>query len=306
MNVITPLAIVPSMIKAGTTIPALDTGETAWVSGGNYAADVEKVYDGQIYVCVMAHTGRTTVPPADAGYWEFARPTNRMAPFDYYENTQAKATTSLTYVVQVPFCNAVSVYGMVGTSYSMLVKDAPGGTLMREYTGDLYEPAVGLYELLFVPLEPLQKIVIRDIPISPTAEITFTISAALGLPVALGTWNLGNRMPLFGFGDWGGTEFGAEVELPTNSIVKRGLDGTIKIIKRPSSTNMRATVLMPRAQADTVVRILKRIKDQPVSAIGSDVPGFDGLNVFGLLRGTVRYESAVRARLTLTVEGTIE
>lgn len=306
MNLIVPLAITPAMIKAGTSIPALDTGETAWAALGNYVLDAERVYDGQIYSCVLAHTGRSTPPPDDAGYWEFARPTNRMAPFDYYENTAAKATTSLTFVVQCAFFNASSAYGMVGQDYSMIVRDAPGGTVMETYAGSLYAPAVGLYELLFQPLEQLQKLVIRDIPISPTAEVTFTITAGAGLPVGLGTWNLGHRLPLFGFGDWGGTEFGAEVEIPSNSVVKRGLDGTIKILKRPSSTNMRATVLMPRAQADAVVAILKRVRDIPLSAIGSDVPGFDGLNVFGLLRGTLKYEGAVRARLSLVVEGTIE
>ena len=115
MKILTPLAITDAMILAGTTVAEPAAGETAWVSGANYVVgDLRiRVSTHRVYRCAVAHTGSTTPPETDTTRWVEEGPTQRWAPFDNYTNTAATGTTSLTYVLQTGFANALALYGLV-------------------------------------------------------------------------------------------------------------------------------------------------------------------------------------------------
>lgn len=305
MKIIAPLTIVPSMVMAGTDIPALDTGEVAWASGLNATVGMRRVYEDNIYECVGAVNPSTINPLDDTTNWLLVGPTNRMRPFDYYSTTYASKTTSLTYVLQPGFANALAAYGLDGTNYELTVKDAPGGSVIFSRSGSLYENAVGLYELLFAPLGRKRKIVFTNIPINPSAEFTLTITNVPGATAKLGTLILGNIRSLYGEGRFGGTEYGAEAEPVSYSYIKSNDDGTISIKRRYSATGLRATVTMVQDQADGVLATLQEFLDVPVSCIATECPGYDGLNVFGLISGSMRYETFGTATLTINVKGLI-
>lgn len=159
-RVMVPIEIAASMIKVGTTIAETDlsVGEVAWVSGGVYELTNQRTYGDSVWICKLAHSARAATPDVDAAYWYRDRPTNRMAPFDDYANTKAVATGSITYVIQPGFLNGLAVYGMEGAMYDVIVKDSPGGAVIRSWSGDLYSQAAGFYELLFSLLVPTVQV----------------------------------------------------------------------------------------------------------------------------------------------------
>lgn len=301
MNITSPSIVVPKtilalMILAGTTVTEPAPGETLWVIGGTYAEGdtVIRVETHRVYTCVQAHTGRTALPENDSAYWltSDTKPTQLWAPFDAYTSTAATGTTSMTYVLNIGFANAVLLYGIVGTAYSMMLKDQSGGTLLRSESGSLFEPSTGYYDYYFGQRMARTKLKFLDLPIRPAAELTITITNAPGQPVGIGMINVGNNTPIIGAGaNFGGTEYGPKVKPKTNSYIKTDPDGTTKIKRRHSGTDISLTASLPRKKIDGAVLMLQQLLDVPLSLIGSDQAGFDALNNFGLINAEGTYDS---------------
>ena len=177
MNILTPLTITDAMILAGTTIAEPDASETAWVSAGTYSLGQERIRSTthKVYECVQASTGRTALPEVDSAYWLEKRPTKRWAPFDSYTSTAASGTTSMTYVLQPGYFNALGMYGLVGTSAAITVKDEPGGATIYSNTVSLLENPLGWWELLSPPIRQLTQSILTHPPVLPNDAPTITL-----------------------------------------------------------------------------------------------------------------------------------
>lgn len=304
MNILTPLTITNAMILAGTSIAEPAAGETAWVSAGTYAlGDLRiRTTTHKVYSCVQAHSGRTALPETDSAYWLEKSPTNRWSPFDSYTSTPATATTSLTYVLQPGYFNALAMYGLVGTSAAITVKDAPGGATIYSNTVSLLEDPLGWWEFLFLPTRQISKLILTDIPIRPTAELTIVIT---GATCAVGMINVGDYKSILGESVWGGTQQGAKAEPVSYSYIKTNADGTTTIVRRNAATSMRASVILPRAAADYALQCVQEVLDVPVSWVATDANGYAGLNVFGLGSGSLSYDTFNTATLDISVKGMI-
>lgn len=116
-------------MAAGTTVPEPNTanGEVAWIASGSYPIDDLCTSNGSVYSCFRAHSGRTVRLEADPGYWLRKGPTDRMAPFDDYSATKSRGKGAITFVLTPGCVNGVSVYGPEGATYSLVVREAPGG-----------------------------------------------------------------------------------------------------------------------------------------------------------------------------------
>jgi len=301
MNILTPLTITDAMILAGTTIAEPDASETAWVSAGTYSLGQERIRSTthKVYECVQASTGRTALPEVDSAYWLEKRPTKRWAPFDSYTSTAASGTTSMTYVLQPGYFNALGMYGLVGTSAAITVKDAPGGATIYSNTVSLLENPLGWWEFLFLPVRQISKIILTNIPIRPTAELTITLT---GATVEVGMINVGDYKSLIGDGDWGGTQYGASAEPVSYSYIKTNADGTTTIVRRNAATSMRASIILPRDQADYALACVQDVLDVPVSWMATDANAFTELNVFGLGSSSLSYNSFNIATLDLSIK----
>lgn len=306
-RVMVPVNVTASMLTAGTTIPEPDTarGEVAWVSGGTYAVDQERTYAGSVWVCTNAHDSRAATPDVDPSYWYRDRPTNRMSPFDDYVSTKASSTGSLTYVIQPGFINGLAIYGIEGATYSIVIRDAPGGTIMREWSGDLYAQAAGFYELLFSDLLPLQQMSFDGIPLSPATEVTITVSSDPGKRVAIGTIKLGDWRQFIGDGDWGGAQYGAEAERKTYTLRKYNFDGTYTTQRRASSRNVSCSIAVDADQAMYADAILGAVIDVAVPFEASGLPRYGYLNTLGFVSGSIRADSFGMTSINLKIEGNI-
>ncbi len=117
--------------------------------------------------------------------------------------------------------------------------------------------------------------------------------------------NVGDYRSLLGDSEWGGTQYGASAEPVSYSYIKTYPDGTTKIVRGTSATSMRATVMLPRDQADYALSCVQEVLDMPVSWVATDVKGYAGLNVFGLGSGSLTYDGFSHASLNINVKGMI-
>lgn len=303
MNVLQPVALTPAMLTS-SSVAEPSPGETVWVSAAACVLGDRRIrtQTHRVYECIQAHTGRSAVPEADPLYWEDVGPTNRWAPFDAYVSTPARAATSMTYRLAPGFFDAVSVYGMEGETLTIVVRDGPGGAVLFTKTLNLARQATGLFEYLTYTAKTLDRAVVPGIPLSPLAELEVTIAG--GGAVALGMVNVGLYRRLALTVD-GGTAWGASVEPMTYSRIATNEFGETRIKRGHRASGMRADVMVPLADASYVLRIIQDVLDVPVSWVASDVPGFAGLNVFGLGSASLVYQDAAFARLALTVRGMI-
>lgn len=308
-RVMVPIKIVPSMVKAGTSIAEPDTTlaipEVAWVSGSNYAVGIERTYAGSEYIVTAAITGRTVTPDIDYAFWKRVGPSNRMAVFDDFSSTKSVSTGSITHVLQVGFLNGVAIYGMEGASYSIIVKDAPGGTIIRSKSGDLYEQAAGFYELLFSSLPAVSQISIDDVPLAPNAEVTITVTSSPGARVAIGTIKLGDWRRFIGDGRIGSTQYGANATLKSYTYRKPNPDGTYDTILRPSSRDVNCTVIIDAEQAMYADSILVEIINTAVPFEASDLPNYAYLNTLGFLSGSMTADNHGETSLSIKLTGNV-
>ena len=303
MNIIAPITITDAMIGAGTTLAEDSTA--AWTSA-TYAVGDERhvVATHRVYKCAVA--GSSTISPQlDPTRWVDTRPTNKWAPFDIYTSTAASTVTTMTYVLTPGYFNAIALYGLTGSQYSLTVKDVTGGTTIYSKSGYLSADPVGWYEYLFTTPKVSTKLVFTGIPIRPAAEITLTITAAASAAVGLGMLAVGDYVSLAGAGAWGGALQGASAEPVTYSYIKTQDDGTTKIIKRHSATNLRVSVAMPRMEADAVLQSVQNVLDVPVAWIATDALGYEGLTTFGIGSASMKYDSFNIANLEINVKGLV-
>jgi hypothetical protein len=300
-----PITITDAMILGGTTIAEPAAGETAWVSAGTYAMGNERIRatTHRVYECIQAHTGRTALPEVDGAFWLEKRPTLRHAPLDDYSNTKARTVTTMTYVLQPGFINGLWLSGIEGTSYTLTVKTAPGGTVIKSESGDLFQQAAGFYELLYTPLLQTTQLSFDGIPMSPTAEVTITIASASGAAVALGTIKVGDWRYFVGDGAFGGTQYGAEADRTSYSYREYFDDGTYRTVKRPSSRDIRLSVAIDAEQSMYADAILAEIIDTAVPFEASNIGKYGYLNTLGFVTGSMRADNFGVTSLNLNIKG---
>lgn len=307
MNILIPLGIVEANIGAGTTIAEPSATETVW-SGSSVAYVVGDIRirstTHRKYKCAVAHTSAASqLPENDPTRWVDIGPTDRHAPFDAYTSTAAKSTTSLTYVVNPGFFNAVALYGLTGANYVVTVRDTPGGAVVFQRSGDLTESPLGWYEYLFNRPRVIGKLLFTDIPLRPSAELTVTISASTGSSVGIGMLVVGDFVPLAS--GWGGTQYGATAEPVSYSYIKLADDGTATIQRRHAATNIRATVMVQQADADAALGHIQSVLDVPCVWVATTENGYTGLNTFGLGSASVGYDSFSHATIDVLVKGLV-
>lgn len=304
MKIIKPVEITRAMI---TSCSLAEDATPAWTAG-TYAVGDERhvVATGRVYRCATAGASATS-PELDQANWKDMRPTNKMAPFDIYTNTQAEDTTAdITYTIKARFVRDIALFGTDGGTYTVTVKDAPGGAVIDTRTGTLMTHDGGWWNYLFSRRYRVRQVIISGLPIRPNAEITITISAGSGSRRALGMVVFGHMRTLFGSGKWGGTRYGATASPVTYSYIKTEEDGSTVIVRRHKATNIRARVTLPRDQADKAVQLLQGVLDVPVAVIASEIKGYSGLTTFGLIESSpVSYDSAVLANIDINVKGII-
>ena len=306
MKVLVPIALTSAMLTS-STIAEPAAGETAWVSAASYTLGDQRIRSTthRVYEALVTHTGRTDLPEVDDVYWLDVGPTARWAAFDTEISTQSTVATNMTYVLRPGFFNAIAFYGMDGAAISLIVKDAPGGSVIYAYSGDLYNLPLDWYDYAFGLTTKRNKLILKDITPYPDAEVTITVTAGAGITVKAGMIMMGDLRPLLGEAAWGGAEYGVSAEPVNYSRITTDKYGTTSIVKGRSVTDMRGKVLMPKSNADYFLAQVQDVLSTPCAVITTDALGYDGLNVFGLLSGSMTYDSFGTASFNFLVKGLV-
>jgi len=289
-----------------STISEPDSGETTWVSAGIYVVGDRRIRIAthRIYECVVAHSGITNLPEDDPTRWLDIGPTNYWSMFDNTCSTQTSTVTELTVVVQPGFFNACAFYNVTGATISVSIKDAPLGSVVYSYTGALDGPYIDEWDWCWGPFRQNPKLVLSDILLYPEAEATITVNASEGSPVGIGMAVFGEMRPL-SLGDFGGTQAGAKAEPVDYSYIKINDWGDAEIKKRRNATDLRVSVLLPQDNADYALSCLQEVLATPVAVVATEAPGYAGLNVFGLVSGSLSYDNTNFATLEISVKGLV-
>ena len=164
-----PNQITAAMITTGTSVPVVDSarGEVAWSSATSYTGVESKINDGgKLWAAVAASTN--VKPGTDSTKWRETGPSNRMAAFDDKLSTRSVGAGELKLVIKPGFFNGLALYGLVGEQLEITLRNTPGGTIIYQWIGDMFEQPFGLFEYLYMPLRQITKRLAADLARQPS------------------------------------------------------------------------------------------------------------------------------------------
>lgn len=303
----TPYVLVPTLPEdADVTAPVTEDSSAAWAAGTYSIGDVRhRASTHRKYRRLTDGTdGASDYPEDNPTAWQDYAPTDRWAPFDYYVSTANEQTSDITYTIAAGFMNAVALYGLQGTSCTVTYKDAPGGTVLHTETFAIDDRPVGWYEWFFGAWTSTTKRVITDLPISPTGELTVTVTAGGSDTRAIGVIAYGDLTPLVTT-EGTGTLAGARAKLVDYSYINRNDDGSLEIVRRRSARDMQIEVTVAPEEFNSAFDAIERVLAVPACWFGSLDAGYESLNVFGLGNAEMEFRGASHAVIPITVQGLI-
>lgn len=303
LSVLAPINIVTAMLTS-SSVP--ETDYAAWNAGTTYAIGDRVILTSTHRIYESLKAGNLNKDPSSPAnqtgspaWWLEVGPTNRWAMFDNNTSTATSGASPLTVVIKPGFSNSIYLGKINAGHLHLTVKDAPGGNVIYDYDADLENSAPpDYYEYFFDPFDPQEDFLARDIPPYNNMEYTIVLSTTGGTP-SVGLCAIGDLKPL------GSTQYGAKVKPKTYSFMKTDSFGNVTIIRRQSATDMSASAIMPLINANTVLKTVQSVLDVPCVWVGTDLPEYSGLRVFGLGSGELEYVNYSEAQLSISVQGMI-
>lgn len=312
MKILLPTTITQSSILTGTSIPAVDTsvGEVAWVAGHSYMVGDRIVYEGVVYACIQAHTSQVgATPDTSVTNWRVAGPSNRMAPFDPWMFTKARAKGSMTYVLSGSFVDGVAVYGLSNEDQvSISVKDSTTGLyLVPPETLVLWDQAFGEFEYLFGNLGKATYFTRSDFPIRPSVEISITVSNYdPNVTVEVSHISIGNWKHFFTpLTNVTGAQYGVQSKTKDYSFVEDNKDGTYTEIPGRKARDFSVTCVIAADNAPEADRILEAISGKAVAVEVSNLPKYRHLSTVARISGSVTTDNWSEATVELEMKGNV-
>lgn len=308
MQVLTGIDITADMLGSGTSIPEPAPGEAVWASSTQYnvGAEVILVSTHRKYKCAADHESTPeTRPDLSPDKWVDIGPTMRFAPFDMYVSTAATAMDQVVYEINpMRYADSIMLFGLNGVGCKV---EALGTDFV--YEADLVEEPDGWFEYFFLLPRIVDRVVLSNIPFTGNNTYRITVSAE-DAEVSIGMILVGEMIDLMPsvseLGETGGVTYGAVAEPASYSYIKTEEDGSTRIVRRHSATNLRCTAVLPHTDADRASRILHDLLDRPSAWIPSRAAGYKALNIYGLLSSApVTYQSKGFVTIEFDVRGMI-
>jgi hypothetical protein len=306
--VLVPIDIVDSTLVSSTAAEP-SASETVWNAATNYVQGQKAIRVSKHRVYENIIPGVNATPPEDTlgdtlPRWIDRGPTNRWAALDNLINTATAVVTPLTNVYKPKLFNSIAMYGLIGSTATVSIKDFTGGSIVFNQSYSLLEVPIDHYDYYFGPIKQLTKAFIKGLVPYADPEVTISVTAGLGITVKKGLVVFGDLRKLVTIDGRGGTQHGSQARPTTYSYIKFDDFGTAKIVERDGATDLDLKVLIPGDDADSALLTLQQVLDKPAAWIGSDVPGFSGLNVYGLASGSMSYDEG-RSYMSIQVRGFI-
>jgi len=286
-----------------STVP--ETDYPAYVAGTTYNTIGDRVIKNH-HVYENLRTGNLGHDPSLVAnrngvtpWWNDLGATNRWAMFDQQNSTQTVGGSTLTVVMVTGSVGSIFSSNIDADYVDVSVKDQVGGTVIYTKHIDMDSSDVSDYdEYFFDGYDFLTSFLVDDIDVYFNPEVTVTYTKASG-NVAVGSLFMGRTENL------GETQFGVTLSPRTFSTIATDKFGVTSIVRRPFATDMKATAQVDLEQANKAVRVVQRSLDIPCVVIGSNLPGYEALQVYGLVSASFGYNYHKKIILTLSVNGMI-
>lgn len=275
MKVIQPIDVLDAVLISST---APETDYTAWAAGTAYSVGdrVIRTSTHRIYQRLVAGT-TATAPELDQTNWLDLAPTNRWAMFDGEISTQTAISSPLTVVLKPGLVNGLALFGLVGNSLAITVRDGLAGPVVYSRTIGLDGTIVAdWYQYFFEPFVQRADVVLTDLPPYGDAHITIAITG--GGTVKCGIVAVGTVYTL------GDTQQGAGVSIVDYSRKETDAFGVTSFVRRAYSKRMSAKLLLPNAQLNKTQRVLADLRASPAAWVGTDAAGYEPLTVYGFYK----------------------
>lgn len=294
MKVVKPIALTVAMLVSTTATDATP----AWNAATAYSVGdrVLRTTTQRIYSRLIAGT-TSTEPDNDSANWVDVGPSNTWAMFDSQISTQTIATNSLTFVLRPGYANSLCLFGLVGNTVTVTVRDGLDGPVVYSTNKTLDGTVItDWYQYFFEPSVQLPSLVLTDLPPYGNAHITVTVS---------GVGNVKCGVALVGtFYELGDAQYGATSGITDYSRKDTDAFGVTTFVQRPYSDRLTFNLVFPRAQLTKVKQVLASVRATPCVWIGADVGGLEVLNAFGFYRDfSIVVSYPLQALCSLEIEG---
>lgn len=271
MRVVKPIAITDAQFVSSS---APETDYAVYVADTNYAVGARAIHLHQIWESVQTpNTGHA--PDASPLYWAPVAPTNRWQMFDAEISTQTVIASPLTVVIKPGYVNSLALFGLVGTSLDVTVRDGLSGPVIYSVTKSLDGTIIAdWYQYFYEPRVQRENVVLTDLPPCINAHITVTITGSG--TVKCGSLIAGTAYTL------GGTQFGLRSGITDYSKKETNTTtGVTKFLKGKYSKPLSAQLMVDNGQLNKVDQVLNSLRATPCVWISTDAPGYEFATVFG-------------------------
>lgn len=234
-------------------------------------------------------------------WWQDIGPTNKWAMFDGLISSQTQGTSPLTVTLRPGASNGLALFGLEGDTLSIEWRDGPGGNVIYSTGGDVTlegSMPADYYEYFFSPFKPLTQFIATNIQPYSNSQVVITVKKATGL-AKIGLLSIGDVRPL------GVPQRDTVVSPKTYSYFGEDAFGNVKIVRRPKSRPMTMSIAVEFEDADSVVQTIEDVIDIPVAFIGSTAQFHEKLSTFGLISGSMNYNTFPHRILNVSVKGYI-
>ena len=270
--------IKPVIFNAATHLVSSTAVETypTWAVGTTYAKDAFVDYGTHIYQSLVnSNTGNQ--PDTSPAQWVLIGPDNTHAMFDDQTSTATTSTSPLTVVLDTGLCNSLGLLGLIGSQVVVTVKDDTGGNVVYSRTISLDGTFIfDWYQYFFEPYVQIGEVVLTDLPVYLTAELTVALTGTGTIQIGTLTW--GTQYEL------GDAEYGAGLGIIDYSKKETDEFGVTTFVRRDFSKRLTARLVLPNTQINRVQRVLAELRAQPAIWQTSDVPDLAPLTVYGFFR----------------------
>ena len=213
--------------------------------------------------------------------WSLVGSTNRWKQYDEYSNsrTVSQDGSPLVDVLDVSYCNAIALFGLVGESLQVTVQNSQGDVVFEKDVDLIVDDNVLNWEDYFYASRYFLDVCWLDIPIMTSARITRTLK---GASPSCGNCIIGEARFM------GNTQYGLGLPVTDYSVFSTNDFGGVYLSKGAIATNPEGDVVVESGMVRSVLRVRNELLATPTAFFLANEEHPDGLHevmiVYGVLR----------------------
>ena len=281
MKMIKPIAMTDATLLAHSVTEA---DYAVWAVGTTYAAGAKVIMTTGVHKIYESVAGGNVGnnPSTTTGFWIDLGATNRWKMFDQGVGSLTTDTDEIAVKIALAdadYVNAVALLGVSGNSALIELLDATD-TVLWSQESLLYEfdtsLSVDWYNYFFSVFEPLDSMIVLNLPRYTSARLRVTISG--DGPVSIGTLAFGKAV------DLGATQWSPQLGITDYSTKETDVYGVTTVLERSYATTLNADFFFPHSLLRRVFKTLADVRATPTVWIGSEDSAFDVTIVYGFFK----------------------